>query len=233
MSNDVQTWVVLVALGLLLLVFPGLRWWAVDRRSRKLQRVLREDITGEACVACGSGQIDEYEPACYRCQACGFSWGQGWRARADRQRRAALVRMTAAQRRAEAIAALREAASLLDSASAYLKTGPKQLPYDLLLGRYGDMYSQERNEAVVKALADAQLAWQQIQYAAAADAQVGAPGAQLDWNIRIAALDAAVGSWEMDLVAHHELQRLLGQITAMQSHLEGTLAALHARARCK
>lgn len=117
MNGDVDT-IYQVAGGVLALCAVALlvRGW---RRASKVEAALDGTPSNSSCVACQSVAIDRLAKGCYRCKACGFTWGKGLREQVRVQRNEALARMTDEQRKAVAVEELSHAQAALEAALAF------------------------------------------------------------------------------------------------------------------
>jgi len=208
------------------------------RQRMRTQRALREPVSHDVCVACDSKQITTVASEVFRCDSCGFTWGDGIKQLKAVQRRTNLEGMSPTERRAQAVVQLQEARDLLGGALAALEQGSHQLGWDVMIGDgkwidgTGDFRSETREAMIRSAVGDIHTAQQCCQHAHEALGKsvdnVAAPSANSD----IAALDVLAGSIVADLMAHQQLGQLRDHAQTMLKGIEQALQKLqpdHAR----
>ncbi len=190
--------VALVALGILV------------PRYLRTQKALREPIGGDVCVACQSTSVTNFAPACYRCDDCGFQWGEGLAHHAARLRQAEVEKLEPEQRTAYIRRELDEARAHLAAAGPLLEHACRQLGADVVVGRgfgSGDMYSRNRTEGMVQAARELGLAQKRMKQAAAAHGYE-AEQVNVDVGGPLLAFDTFFDSFVFDAVNHHQVSEL-------------------------
>ncbi len=195
-------------------------------RYLRTQKALREPIGGDQCVACQSTQVTTFAPACYRCDGCGFQWGDGMAQFAAQQRAAEVQKLDPEQRKAYIRAELNEAQAHLSAAAPLLDHAGSQLGADILIGGgigTGDMYSRNRTEGMVQAARELGLAQKRMSNAAAAHGYA-AQQENLDVGGPLLAFDTFFDSFVVDALSHGQVNDLkqkharMSQIVAQAKH---------------
>jgi hypothetical protein len=91
------------------LVFLAAAIWQL----RRFNKVLKDPVRDDVCVACNSAQLTSLGTNAYRCNACGYEGGSGLMAMRDAAKTKKLEAMSPEQRRASGLKDLREARTLL------------------------------------------------------------------------------------------------------------------------
>jgi hypothetical protein len=199
-------------------------------RYLRTRRALREPIGGDECVACASKNVATFAPECFRCELCGFTWGDGMKEHAALQRQAQLAGLNGDQRRQLAIRELQEAYSCLVAADVSLEHASNQLGFDLVAGGglgTGDMYSRARNEGMVKAAGEMARAQRHIRNAAEA-VEYAIPGADgaIDFRAEVFAFDVFFESSIVDIVGHMQVVKLQRQLAAMRDAVDRAMKSI-------
>lgn len=180
-------------------------------RYLRTQKALREPIGGDQCVACQSTQVTTFAPDCYRCDGCGFQWGDGMAQHAAQQRAAQVQRLGPEERKAYIRSELNEAQAHLSAAAPLLEHAGKQLGADVLVGGgfgTGDMYSRNRTEGMVQAARELGLAQKRMSNAAAAHGYA-TQAESFDVGGPLLAFDTFFDSFVVDALNH-------GQVTSLK-----------------
>lgn len=202
----------------------------IGGRHLRTQRALHEPVDSDVCVACNGTRITTFAPDCHRCDACGFVWGDGLRAKAAADRSAKIAAMSPEERRRFAARELKEADARLRAAEVALEHAAKQLGLDLVAGGGfgdGDMYSRARNEGIVTASSEMGLAQKHIRNAAEATGwSIGAGNETIDFHAAVFGLDVFFESVVIDVVGHLQVEKLQTQAQGMRRAVARAIAAL-------
>lgn len=197
-------------------------------RYLRTQKALNEPIGGDVCVACQSTQVTTYAPSCYRCDGCGFQWGDGMAQHAAQQRAAQVRGLDPEQRQAYIRSELHEARAHLSAAAPLLEHAGKQLTADVLVGggfASGDMYSRNRTEGMVQAAREMGLAQKRMSNAAAAHGYESKQE-NLDVGGPLLAFDTFFDSLIVDALAHRQVSELKEKHARMSQIVAQALLAL-------
>lgn len=194
-------------------------------QSWRMGNALRAEIDASRCVACDSDDLHLVADEAYRCRACGYEGGPGWARMQKDRAKAKAAALPPAQRKAEALAFLKDARVLLLGARGSMKGARAASHHDLIgIGNdpmgMGDE-SQEKWGRVNNAMQDVGEARQLVEKAAMR-LQGGVPGFEADDPVVGAAvLDRHVDGPLVNLMAHSRIDEMAG-------HVEGLLGAVEA-----
>jgi ribosomal protein L37AE/L43A len=90
-------------------------------RIIKMQKAAKAPISDDACVVCGSRDLEKNGPAIYTCRACGYSGGSGQRQAHEKRVQEQLGKMTPEERKRSGLEDLRHARLILESAMSLVR----------------------------------------------------------------------------------------------------------------
>ena len=200
-------------------------------QSFAMNRAMKEPSEGDQCVACEGRNVTLLGPAAYRCNDCGYEGGDGWAARAQAERAAAIRQMPVERRHASARQHLLEARRLLLAGVGEIERARSLSRLDIVglsPMSYGEVMGEghEKQDALTSGVGLLLEAKQLVQ---TAEVELGislgeaarAEGGGL--NGAVAAFDLYMDNVFADALAHRNIVQTLDQARAMQSAVEMVL----------
>lgn len=191
-------------------------------KARRMREAANAPLSQDACMACGSPDVEQIAPEVIRCRRCGFIAGDGVAAWQRQCRLHANEQLTPAARRTLALEKLRDARLNAESASSSLDDAVSASALDiagLALDR-----GRDKQQALGSAAWHMRLAHQLTLEAAEtleAVLTLDAPFA-LEDNAVLLGLDTGwlTDGLAVDLAVHARIKRARVQLSALQEHID-------------
>lgn len=201
-----------------------IRW----RQAVRTRQAMAAEVEGDRCVACSSADILAFGSEAYRCNACGFEFGDGLLKLRREARRKVVEQMDPLERRKGGIADLKEAHLMLLAAQGHVDRAVNLCELERSSRNVDDTHDEEKQEALRICVGEAQRAHWRIEDArmklGAEQLAVGPSHIEVDFGSLAFRSDSIVGAG--DAGVRQEVDRVQAHVARVMREVELDIAKL-------
>lgn len=196
-------------------------------QMRRFNKVLKDPVSDDLCVACNSNNLKALGPNAYLCNACGYEGGSGLAAIREAERAKKLAAMSTDQRHASGLNDLREARTLLLGCQGIMANTVSLSRGDMLgSGDSGREKQQQLANAVNEMMLAAKLVDAARQKLGDALEESDKKAFEIDFSDTTSFLDVTGDNLAFDLAMHSRIKAAAKHAEAMLVGVDNALSRL-------